>query len=213
MPMKMKTMLSTSGSSTLGVVYDSAAKSPASSSPTSTEIIPSTVSHVIASHDGQRDRGELQRPDNRLATGELVDECRLGGETGHTRLHAVVHPLGCDRRGRGEQPRLRAREQTPLLGAAVRVRQPEQSALFAVPCANRQSTHDRAVVRDRPAQTLRTDGAFVVRELMRQDPRDRRGVVARLRRRRCDGRCIGDSHWGSDCSAARVNRRSGTRAR
>src|SRR5580704_5509677 len=50
-PTNMKTMLSTSGSSTLGVVYDSAAKSPANSSPTSTEIIPSTVSHVIASHD------------------------------------------------------------------------------------------------------------------------------------------------------------------
>ena len=49
----MKTMVRTSGSSTLGVLYDSAAKSPASSSPTSTEIIPSTVSQVIASHAGR----------------------------------------------------------------------------------------------------------------------------------------------------------------
>src|SRR5580700_8330330 len=51
-PTKMKTMLNTRGSSTLGVVYDRAAKSPANSSPTSTEIIPSTVSHVIASQAG-----------------------------------------------------------------------------------------------------------------------------------------------------------------
>src|ERR1035438_5847060 len=52
-PTKMNTMVSTRGSSTLGVLYESAANSPASSNPKSTEIIPSTVSHVIASHAGK----------------------------------------------------------------------------------------------------------------------------------------------------------------
>ena len=211
-PMKMKTMVSTSGSSTLGVLYDTAANSPASSSPTSTEIIPSTVSQVMASHAGSVTVGNWSGRTIELATRELIDERGLCGEAGHTRLHAVVHPLGGDRRCGGKQPRLRAREEAPLLGATVRVRQPEQPALFAVPCANRQTTHDRAVVRDGAAKSLRTDGAFIVGEFVRQDPRDRRGVVARLRRRRRDGRCIGDSHWGSDCSAASVSRRSGRRA-
>ena len=193
-PTKMKTMVSTSGSSTLGVLYDSAAKSPANSSPTSTEIMPSTVSQVIASQAGSVTVGNWsgRTIDSPPVSWSMNAGCAR--QPGHTRLHAVVHTLGGDRRCRGEQPRLRSREETPLLGAAVGVAQAEQPALLAVPRANRQAADDRAVVRDRAAKTLGADGAFVVGELMRQDPRDRRGVVAGFRRRRRDGRCIGDSH-------------------
>ena len=51
-PTKMKTMVRTSGNSRLGVLYESVAKSPASSSPMRTAAMPSTVSQVIASHAG-----------------------------------------------------------------------------------------------------------------------------------------------------------------
>ncbi len=53
MPTKMNTITSTSGSSTLGVLYDSDANRPASNRPVSTATIPRTVSQVIASHEGR----------------------------------------------------------------------------------------------------------------------------------------------------------------
>ena len=143
---------------------------------------------------GQVDRREHERPDHRLATGQLIDERRLRRQPGDARLHAVVHAFGGNRRRGGEQPRLRSGEEPALLGAAVREAQPEETADLAVPRADRQTADDRTVVRDGAAEPFGADGALVVGELVRHDSRDRSRVIAGFRRRRRDGRCIGDSH-------------------
>jgi len=109
-PTKMATTISTSGNSTPGVLYDSVARSPARSSPTSTATIPSTVSQVIASHAGRLMVGELQGPRDRRPAGQLVDEGGLATQTRDPRLHAVVLALGGDRARRGQQPWLWPRE-------------------------------------------------------------------------------------------------------